>query len=87
VAEVAYTPRLPEWYPVSKGNLKSIAQGGLRYIRNGDGRAELYDFNNDVLERSDLAADSSYAGRVDDFRQMLVQVAGDTGRTRPVRAP
>ena len=87
VAEVAYTPRLPEWYPVSKGNMKSVAQAGLRYIRNGDGRAELYDFDNDVLERADLAPDSSYAIRLERFRQLLVQVAGDTGRARPVRTP
>jgi arylsulfatase A-like enzyme len=86
VSEVAYTPRLPEWYPVSKGNLKSVAQAGLRYIRNGDGRAELYDFDNDMLEKRDLAADSSYAERLERFRRMLVQVAGDTGKRR-VGAP
>lgn len=87
VAEVAYTPRLPEWYPVSKGNLKSVAQAGLRYIRNGDGRAELYDFDNDVLEKRDLAADSGYAERLERFRRMVVQVAGDTGKRRAERAP
>ena len=87
VAEVAYTPRLPEWYPVSKGNMKSVAQAGLRYIRNGDGRAELYDFDNDVMERADLAADSSYGERLERFRRMLVQVAGDTGRLRPAGKP
>jgi hypothetical protein len=72
---------------VSKGNLKSVAQAGLRYIRNGDGRAELYDFDNDVLEKRDLAADSSYAERLDRFRRMVVQVAGDTGKRRAERAP
>lgn len=84
VTEVAFTPRLPEWYPVSKGNMKSLAVAGLRYIRNGDGRAELYDFENDELETTDLAADSAYAARLEGFRRMLVSVAGDTGR---VRAP
>jgi arylsulfatase A-like enzyme len=83
VAEVAFTPRLPEWYPVSKGNMKSVAFAGMRYIRNGDGRPELYDFNSDIMEQHDLARDSSYAARLEDFRSLIVQVAGDTVRKQP----
>lgn len=83
VAEVAFTPRLPEWYPVSKGNMKSVAFAGLRYIRNGDGRPELYDFNTDIMEQRDLARDTSYAARLEDFRSLLVRVAGDTVRKQP----
>jgi arylsulfatase A-like enzyme len=45
----------PAWYPVSRGDLLSVAFGGWRYIRNeGDGTEELYDFENDLLERWNL---------------------------------
>jgi arylsulfatase A-like enzyme len=45
----------PKWYPASRGDLVSIAFNGWRYIRNqGDGSEELYDFDNDLLERWNL---------------------------------
>lgn len=45
----------PESWPISKGGMKSLVARGFHYIRNGDGREELYDFDNDPLEKSDLA--------------------------------
>jgi arylsulfatase A-like enzyme len=45
----------PAWYPVSQGDLNSVAFDGWRYIRNeGTGAEELFDFEHDVLERWNL---------------------------------
>lgn len=55
---VASVPRgwhEPDWYPTSRGDLRSVAFDDWRYIRNeGDGAEELYDFKNDLLERWNL---------------------------------
>ncbi len=56
IAEVRSAERLNDSYPVSKGHMQSLVAGGWRYIRNGDGREELYDFERDPAERTDLAA-------------------------------
>ncbi|MBA3557835.1 MAG: sulfatase [Gemmatimonadaceae bacterium] len=49
---------MPGWtrkdFPVFKGKMASIVRGTLHYIRNGDGREELYDFTSDPLEQRDL---------------------------------
>ena len=58
-AEVRLAPRLPEWYPSSKGDVLGVLEGGLRYIRNGDGVPEVYDFDRDPWERQNLAEDPS----------------------------
>ena len=42
----------PYFYPISKGDMKSIEFDGLRYILNGDGSEELYDFDLDPQERT-----------------------------------
>jgi len=55
-AEVSKGLNLPDWLPVSKGPMQSVVVGGMHYIRNGDGREELYDFLQDVAEEEDLAS-------------------------------
>jgi arylsulfatase A-like enzyme len=44
-----------QWYPTFKGDLKSLVVGHHHYIRNGDGREELYNFEDDPQEKRDLA--------------------------------
>jgi arylsulfatase A-like enzyme len=61
----------PEWWPVSKGDMKSLLADGLYYIRNGDGREELYDFENDVLEERDLAGTAEGQRALERFRKDL----------------
>ena len=60
LSEVRYAPGNRDWFPVSKGDLVAALgeDGGqaLRYIRNGDGREELYDFSGDRAEARNLAA-------------------------------
>ncbi|MGI9077195.1 MAG: sulfatase [Gemmatimonadaceae bacterium] len=43
------------YHPVAKGNMRSLVSGWLHYIRNGDGREELYDLESDPREQRDLA--------------------------------
>jgi arylsulfatase A-like enzyme len=44
----------PEWYPISKGNMKSLFLDGLQYIKNGDGSEELYKYEYDPMEQRNL---------------------------------
>ena len=55
LSEVNFTPGLPDNYPVSHGRLQALMESGLRYIRNADGPAELYDFDDDAGETRNLA--------------------------------
>jgi arylsulfatase A-like enzyme len=41
-----------------KGTVKSITVGRYHYIRHGNGREELFDIENDALEKQNLANDS-----------------------------
>ena len=56
LSEVSRAPGQPEWFPTSKGDMKAVAYDGVRYIRNGDGAEELYDFDSDPAERHNLAS-------------------------------
>lgn len=68
VTQLDHGPQGPSWYPAGKGPMWSVIGGGLRYIRNGDGREELYDFESDPLEKADLAARPEYAAALDRLR-------------------
>ncbi|MBK9239397.1 MAG: sulfatase-like hydrolase/transferase, partial [Acidobacteria bacterium] len=50
------SPGQPDWFPSSKGDMRALVHEGMRYIRNGDGSEELYDFAADPWERTNLAA-------------------------------
>jgi hypothetical protein len=52
---VKFAPNLPEWFPVSEGDMKAIISDGWHFIRNGDGREELYDLERDWKEENSLA--------------------------------
>jgi hypothetical protein len=42
-------------YPATRGPMKSVVLGQYHYIKNGDGREELYHFDVDPQEQTDLA--------------------------------
>jgi arylsulfatase A-like enzyme len=65
---------MPEWLPVSKGPMQSVVVGGMHYIRNGDGREELYDFEHDVAEVRDLAGRTEFRAVIEDARRTLSAV-------------
>lgn len=71
LAEVTRAPRNPPAYPVSAGDMHSVVLGGYRYIRNGDGSAELYDFARDTAEAEDLSGDPAHRATLAEMRAAL----------------
>jgi len=57
--------------PVCRGPLVSLVEGGYHYIRNGDGREELYDLEADPHEGHDLAPSAEVAGKLRQLRHSL----------------
>ncbi|MGE0352464.1 MAG: sulfatase [Gemmatimonadales bacterium] len=74
LAEVSQGIRTPEWYPVSRGDMQSLVALDQRYIRNGDGREELYRFTADPWEARDLASSDSAQTTLDLFRRQLEEL-------------
>ena len=56
--------RPPAW----RGPMKSIVSDGKSYIRNADGREEIYDVLNDPAELQDLAGRSGFDSLVEQLR-------------------
>lgn len=54
LSEVSFAPGLPEWFPVSRGDMKSLVGARWHYIRNGDGVEELHDLISDPHEGVDV---------------------------------
>jgi len=71
LSETNYMPGHPAWFPTSKGNMKSILYEGMHYIRNGDGREELYKFRKDPWERDNLALSDENGKTLDKYRGIL----------------
>jgi arylsulfatase A-like enzyme len=71
LSELNHAPGHPDWFPVSKGDMKSVTYRGMRYIRNGDGSEELYDFDNDPWERRDLSPSELHRSEVMEYRNLL----------------
>jgi arylsulfatase A-like enzyme len=57
--------------PARRGSMTSLVRGGLHYIRNGDGREELYDLDSDSGEEHDLAAAPGFDRALRGFRERL----------------
>jgi arylsulfatase A-like enzyme len=66
--ELEFAPNLPQRYPVSKGNMRSLLMGRFYYIKNGDGHEELYDVENDPLQKSDLVQSGNPPEDLESFR-------------------
>jgi arylsulfatase A-like enzyme len=76
LSEVTRVSRQRDWYPVSKGDMKSVVFRNLHYIRNGDGSEELYDYSQDPLEQTNLAPSLNHSDVLEQFRVHLKEVAG-----------
>jgi arylsulfatase A-like enzyme len=59
-SDVSYSPGLPDWFPVSRGDMRSAIRGPLHYILNGDGTEELFELSTDPAERWDLSERTEY---------------------------
>jgi arylsulfatase A-like enzyme len=71
LAEISKGINMPEWLPVMKGNMVSLVADGYNYIRNGDGREELYDFESDPGEERDLSGSEKGHTTIERFRGLL----------------
>jgi arylsulfatase A-like enzyme len=72
----------PEWTPIHRGDMKSLVEGRLHYIRNGDGEDELYDAVADPVEATDLSAEPSMRRDLERLRAALDSVLGRLGGER-----
>ena len=76
----------PAWYPVSQGDLNSVAFDGWRYIRNeGTGAEELFDFEHDVLERWNLVGSTKADSLLPKYRAALAAVNEPASKPRLAR--
>lgn len=66
-----HAPGNAGWLPVSKGDMHSILSEGYRYVLNGDGVEELYDFDADPWEHEDLAGLPQHAELLKRLRKRL----------------
>jgi arylsulfatase A-like enzyme len=65
------TNGFPKGFPLSKGNLQSLTTNSHPYIKNGDGREELYDWQADPWEPSDVSGTENGRGPRAHFRNLL----------------
>lgn len=63
--------------------MASVLTGGLRLIRNGDGRDELYDFDDDPAESADLASVPGYTADLQRLRGALAALTPSVHHRRP----
>lgn len=73
-AEVSKGINLPPWLPASKGAMQAVIVGGHHYIRNGDGREELYDFERDIAEVDNLVDRPEKRAALDEARRAAAGV-------------
>ena len=73
ISEVSQGIRTARWYPVTKGDMKSVVAESLRYIHDGDGQEELYGLLSDQWEAHDLLKTDSLtaAARIGRMRELL----------------
>ena len=67
--------REPEWVPIMRGDMHSLVDGSLHYIRNGDGVEELYDLVTDPQEEVNLALDADRGPDLEEMRRRLAEVS------------
>jgi arylamine N-acetyltransferase len=70
-SEVTSLLRVPDQYPIAKGDMTTLVLKQYHYIKNGDGREELYDFETDPSETRDLADSEEHRQMLDQFRMHL----------------
>ncbi len=68
LSEVRKSALARKGLPNSEGNMQSLIAEGLHYIKDGDGREELYDYERDPLEKRDLSATQKGRAMLERFR-------------------
>ncbi|HZW32889.1 MAG TPA: sulfatase [Isosphaeraceae bacterium] len=84
LCEVGHQQKIPRQghIPATMGPLQSIVAEGRVYIRNHDGREELFDLLNDPLEQHNLSGQPSLRPALDHFRGLLDQLLAPSGPPR-----
>jgi arylsulfatase A-like enzyme len=93
LCEVGHQKKIPMqgMIPATMGPVKSVIAEGKVYIRNHDGREELFDLLNDPLEQHNLIGEPGLSPSLDRFRGLLDQLLaasgppGDAGDPAPDR--
>ena len=76
VSEVKHATGHPDWFPVSKGDMRGLVAAPYRYIRNGDGTEELYDIGADRWEARNLVAAPAMTEVLERLRAANAQMSG-----------
>jgi arylsulfatase A-like enzyme len=71
LSEVRYADWDKDWYPTAKGDMQSLMDDRYHYIRNGDGREELYALDDDPPEQHDLSHSGESVQLLESFRKEL----------------
>ena len=81
LCEVGHQKKIPMQgqIPATLGPLQSIVAEGRVYIRNHDGREELFDLLNDPLEQHNLIGQPGLSPPLDHFRGLLDQLLEPSG--------
>jgi hypothetical protein len=72
-SELRHAARQPAWYPTSGGDMLSVIDGGMRYVRGGDGSGSAFALS-DSLEASNLVGSGAEDRRVGQLRALVDSV-------------
>jgi arylsulfatase A-like enzyme len=75
ISELKYAGGFPDWFPISRGNLQSLVTEGHHYIKFGDGVEELYDWQADPWEQSNLSGTEKGREKLVHLRNLFKTVA------------
>jgi arylsulfatase A-like enzyme len=70
-SEVTPFAGVPRRYPIARGDMSALVLDHYHYIKNGDGREELYDFAVDPAESHNLANSEESRQLLEQFRTRL----------------
>jgi arylsulfatase A-like enzyme len=73
-AEISKGINLAPWQPASKGRMRTVILDGVQYFLNGDGTEELYDFDNDPHEKTNLIARPEMQAKLAAARKTLADL-------------
>lgn len=90
-AAVEFAPRQPPWYPLARGDIRSVIVWPWHYIVNGDGSEELFDLSADPAETGPPIDDPVVLARMRDVmatfptyvRYQLCDTAATAGPAPP----
>jgi arylsulfatase A-like enzyme len=86
LSEVGQVKNRPAWIPSSRGSVRALTSGGWRYIQNSCGDEELFDFDHDPLEQSDLRQSDAGRAALASLRLSLARLEVEPGGQAAVAA-